>query len=443
MIRLPRAVLPFLVAALPVAAQETPSPAAGTSPPPKQARPFIQITPQDSTPTVRAIAPIDESNIFFLNQRGQVGVAKFSPGLSLIGWEFYSEVKLDALPFVAVGPNYSVVTASPFEVTQSFDTDGDVELDFFQALVRDWPGRDEGVSVTAGPVPDPHGRLLFALSPWSPPAEEGEEKKPARARLVAWQPGAGELLTVTESQLRIDDFAVTPDGLLAARLFMPGYKDGFYISLTELPPPARDGEAPAPVPSTRPSLLVPAELTGGRAPEDLVFFEEDGTRKLLLFCPDSRQLIEIVPEHAGDAWQGAILLRAITESPVNCAAVMPNGAILGGSATGFVPVDPDEEAYRIERVGLTRDGIELVFTQAVDRFSAVKPENFSVRSVSLKGGESGLTVHPVIEADGFTVILKTPKLASGTVLRIVCKNVPSETGEALLGSAVFYTVHVR
>src|SRR5690606_24065255 len=115
------------------------------------------ISPNDQVPTVRAIAPIDGSNVFFLNHRGQIGVAKFSPGLSQIGWELYSEVKLNALPSLAVGPRYSVLTASPLELTQAFDTDQDAELDFFQAIVRDWTDRDQGVAITAGPVADPHG----------------------------------------------------------------------------------------------------------------------------------------------------------------------------------------------------------------------------------------------------------------------------------------------
>ncbi len=84
-------------------------------------RAVIQIKPQEGVPTVRAIAPVDKNNVFFLNNRGQIGVAKFSPGLSLIGWEYYSEVKLNSLPFLAAGPEYSVITGSPDEITQAFD----------------------------------------------------------------------------------------------------------------------------------------------------------------------------------------------------------------------------------------------------------------------------------------------------------------------------------
>ena len=70
-------------------------------------RPFVQLKAQDKVPTIRAIVPIDGANVFFLNHRGQIGMAKFSPGLSQIGWEFYSEVKLSTLPGITLGPNYS------------------------------------------------------------------------------------------------------------------------------------------------------------------------------------------------------------------------------------------------------------------------------------------------------------------------------------------------
>src|SRR5690606_11173521 len=81
------------------------TPAVDTNPEESRKRDFIQIEPQDDKPTVRAISPIDDSHVVFLNKRGQIGVAKFSPGLSLIGWEYYSEVYLDALPGIATGPD--------------------------------------------------------------------------------------------------------------------------------------------------------------------------------------------------------------------------------------------------------------------------------------------------------------------------------------------------
>ena len=64
----------------------------------------MEIAEQVVKPTVKAIAPIDDTNVFFLNKRGQAGVAKFSPGLSLIGWELYSKVKLNSLNSLGVGP---------------------------------------------------------------------------------------------------------------------------------------------------------------------------------------------------------------------------------------------------------------------------------------------------------------------------------------------------
>ncbi|MCB1207351.1 MAG: hypothetical protein KDN18_24070, partial [Verrucomicrobiae bacterium] len=383
--------------------------------PPKQERRYIEIAPNDQIPTVRAILPIGGPNAFFLNHRGQIGVAKFSPGLSQIGWELYSEVKLHALPSLALGPGYSVIAASPLELTQAFDTNQDVELDFFQALVRDWPGQSEGVTITAGPVIDTHGRVLFALSPHA--LKDGDV---AKARIVAWQPDRTEIETVTESELPVEDFVVRRDGLLAARLSMPDYKDGYFLSLTELPPPLpENSETPAgPLPFTLPSLIIPAELTGHALPIQPTFFEEDGKGKLLLTCPESRHLIEIVPEKAGGLWQGAILLRGRSPKPVYALAEMEPGAILGGGDEGFLPLNDSDPSYRILSAALANDGLLLRFNQPVDRYSAVKAENYSVKAIALGGGETSLSLEPLIESDGKTVLLRGQLPGPGNVLRI-------------------------
>lgn len=403
-----------------------------------QPRPFVEIAEQVVKPTVKAIAPIDDTNVFFLNKRGQAGVAKFSPGLSLIGWELYSKVKLNSLNSLGVGPNYSLVTASPVEVTQAFDTTRDGSLDFFQGLVRDWQGRDKGVQITAGPVADSSGRLLFALSPFS--IEEGQ---PPLARLVAWHPDSEGLQTLTESQLQISSFSVGPDRILAARLSMPAYSDGYYISLTELPPFLADNPdvVPDPLPKTLPSLLIPAELTGGKEPTQMCFFVENNQSKLILTCPDSNQLIEIVPEKSGSQWQGAILLRSRTPSSIESVVEMNSGLLLGGGPDGFFPLETPVEAFRIKSVKIAEDGIVLEFSEEVSRFHGVKSDSYTLKSVSLRGNNKILEAEPVIESDGKTIILKTDEIGKGVVLRVVCQNLPSADGDPLFHETVFYTIH--
>jgi hypothetical protein len=425
-------------------------------------RAVIQIKPQEGIPTVRAIAPVDKNNVFFLNNRGQIGVAKFSPGLSLIGWEYYSEVKLNSLPFLAAGPEYSVVTGSPDEITQAFDTDGDVELCFYQALIRDWVGRSEGVTITAGPVADPFGRLLFALSPHLEAPEEvledkreeeentesPEQSKPKatpKARIVSWTPGAEELVTLTESRLPISSFSISRGGLLACLLSMPGYDGGYYVSLTQLPapPPEAPATPPQSIPFTLPSLLIPAELTRGTPPTQLAFCAMEGKEKLLALCPGSKQIIEIVPESVNGTWQGSILLNRITKMPIEAVVEIAPGAILAGGDSGFIPLDVDDDTFKIKRVAILAEGISLDFTDAVNRAIASKPENYAVRAISLNGENAPITVRPVIESDGRSVILRTSRITEGTVIQVTCPNVVSENGASLLSSAVYYTVHQR
>lgn len=417
-------------------------PAVDTNPPTSRERSFVKIREQEIKPTVRAIAPMDDNNVFFLNRRGQIGAAKFSPGLSQIGWELYSHVKLNALTALTIGPNYSIITASPTELTQGFDTDADGTLDFFQAIVTDWPGRSDGVTITAGPVTQTNGKVLFALSPHT--AEEGATPL---AKLVAWSPGGTQqepkaLEVVTESNLAIGAFAINDSGLLACRLYMPDYTDGYYVSLSELPAPAVEGQ-PTQIPVTQPSLLIPAELTKKAEPTQLSFFREGDVEKLIVTCPDSKQLIEIEPTKVGSTWEGSILVRAIAKKAIMTLVDMGKGQLLAGSDDGFIPMESSKETFRISRVSLAEDGIALNFTAPVDRFTAVKPDSYSVRAFSLQGGESSLVVQPVIESDGRTVILKTPNLKARTVLRVICQNVPSEDGKKLLSTAASYTIHER
>lgn len=414
------------------------SPAVDTNPEQSRKRSFTEIEPQDSKPTVRAIAPINDSHVIFLNKRGQIGVAKFSPGLSLIGWEFYSEVYLDALPSIATGPEFSALFASPVELTQAFDTNQDVELDFFQALAREWPGREADVTITAGPIADSFGRVLFALSPFAL-----EESGPNHARIVAWHPDSENLVTVTESVLPITSMALSSEGLLATRLQMPEYKGGYYVSLTGLPAfdPSNPDAAPESVAMTNPSLVIPSELTKGASPDQITFFREDGMTKLLAACPGSSGLVEIIPEAVGGGWQGSILLRETTHEPIHAIVEMEPGQLLGGSDGGFIPIGKNEEIYRISSISTMADGLVLDFTHPVDRFAAVKAENYSVTEVSMQGGLSPVEVTPVIESDGETVILKLDRFTPETVLRVVCQNILSESGDSLLNPEAFYKVH--
>lgn len=406
--------------------------------PENRERRFVEIAPTEEIPSVRAILPLDAANVFFLNDRGQIGVAKFSPGLSQIGWTLYSEVSAESLPYLALGPKYSILTASPTELTQAFDTDQNLKLDFFQSVLRDWPDRDKGVVITAGPVADAHGRVLFALSPHAPAPDA-----PVKARLMGWNPETGKTTILTESELPIESFALSRENLLAARLSMPDYKDGFFLSLTDLPPPSTgDPDAqPDPMPFTLPSLILPAELTKGESPGSPTFVHEGTQSRLLLVAPASGRILEVAPERKGPLWQGSILLRGISPKSLLTLAEPVAGSLLGGGSEGFFPLESRNDEFRIRDLSQVEGGLLIEFTQPVDRFEAIKPDTFSLRAISLSGGDTTLIVDPMVESTGRTVVLRTRFPDPGYVLRLVCQNLPSESGKGLLSPSAFYSVH--
>lgn len=417
-----------------------PEAAAAVAPPEPAPRPFLEIPQSPGPPEVAALARLDETHAFFLNRRGQIGIAKFSPGLSLIGWQLYSELATDALPQLALGPEYSVVYASPWELTQGFDTEGRGMLDFHQALLRDWRGRDDGVHVTAGPVADRHGRLLFALAPQS-----HEEDAAPTARIYAWHPEASGPVAVIESLLPVAAFTLSREGTVAALLDYPEYGEGYYVSLTDLPPfhPGDPDAPPDPLPLTEASLLVPSSLTGRAPLRHLAYFQEKGQEKLLALAPETGTIVEILAERAGDRWRGGILLRQVADGPVRPRALaeMAPGQLLAGGEGGFARLDPDPEAFRITAVELASDGLVLHFSEELDRETAISPESVRLRSSPLDGGASELPFQPVLEREGRTLVLKSALPSSRAVLRIACDEIRSTKGQQLMGATAFFVIN--
>jgi len=419
---------------------DPPETAPARVPPEPRPRPFAEIPPSADRPEVRALAKLDETHVVFLNQRGQIGVAKFSPGLSLIGWQLYSGLASQSLPQLALGPDHSVVYASPWELTQAFDTEARGKLDFHQALARDWLGRDDGVTITAGPVADPYGRLLYALAPHS--YEDGEEPV---ARIYAWHPETSDPVPVTESHLPVVAFTLSRQGALAALLDFPGYEEGYYVSVTDLPAfhPDDPDAVPDPLPETQPSLLVPASLTGRMPLRQLAFFHEEGQEKLLALAPDTGAIVEILPSRPREHWQGGIFLRQIVTAPVRPLALaeMAPGQLLAGGEGGFARLELDPEVFRIMSVELASDGLVLVFSEELDRAAAIAPDRYRLRATSLDGGGSDVPVVPVVEREGRTLVLKAGPFASRTVLRIACDGLLSASGRRLLSDTAYFVIN--
>ena len=134
-------------------------------------------------PQVTEMVRINETNVFFLNTQGQIGIAKFTPDLAIEKWDFYSGLEWREARHLAVGRNLSVVSGSPNELTQAFDTDGDYRLDFFQDMISEWPGKSEGATISCGPIADQHGGCF---SPWPP--KMVQKKRSPRRRFLPGTP---------------------------------------------------------------------------------------------------------------------------------------------------------------------------------------------------------------------------------------------------------------
>ncbi|MEM7699893.1 MAG: hypothetical protein AAF236_15970, partial [Verrucomicrobiota bacterium] len=348
--------------------------------------PWIDVVargPRPESPTVRALAAVDEANVIFLTKRGEIALASFSPELDLLGWSLYTEAKLNTVASVAAGKNYSVLTASPYELTQSFDSDGDGRLDFFQSLVRDWIGRDEGVTITAGPVVDFDGTVFFALSN---PAISAD----APTRVVAFlpDPDAEDVTTVIETSDTILSLAVTGQNEVGALL-----KSRDHYLLATLPASPinieSDAEAIGNVTWAERIKLSKAML-GETPPSQLVSLQHAGEPGWLVINPAENRVIEIRQSTVGEAsTEGdaprvrsavASWIRIGGKPAVDAVVQMDSGRLLAGNSEGFFALPGnDPEIFSITGLTATEQGLRLTFSKPVDRPAAVEQGVFELQ----------------------------------------------------------------
>ena len=388
-------------------------------------------------PWVTEIVRINSTSIFFLDHEGRVGVAKFSPELELNVWDYYSKLKWENARHLAVGRNLSVVSGSATELTQAFDTDKDGTLDFYQDMIREWPGKAQGARISCGPIADSDGRLLFAVSP--PPGINAQNAKPSA--VYSWNPGGKALTRLAVSNLPIGEMTISESGMLAAWIKHPGYTEGYYIGITQVPefnPSTPDAEA-AEIPELTPNIIIPTEITGSKAIRQLCFFEENGQTKLLVTIPETKRLIEVIPELHDGGWGGLVTVRRKFDQPVFAAEAMDHGKILIGAADGFHSL-AGGEGFRFSGLKIVEDGVEVKFSQPVDRGQIISPEGMLVSLIPLEGTIPDFEApDPLIESDGKTVILSLPPLPKKVIIKIDTPDLKSEEGEPIAYPALYYT----
>ncbi len=388
-------------------------------------------------PQVTEMVRINETNVFFLNTQGQIGIAKFTPELTLEKWDFYSGFEWKEARHLAVGRNLSVVSGSPNELTQAFDTDADYRLDFFQDMISEWPGKSEGATISCGPIADQHGRLLFAVAP-----KAGAEKAVTPSTLFAWNPGGQMLTVLATSSLPIAEMAVSKTGMLAAWIQLASYTEGFYVAIAQLPVfnPKKPDEQPIDPPTLLPNLIIPAAMTDFKPIGQFCFNDENGKSQILITCPEAKRLIEMMPENFDGGWGGAVSVREVFEHPIYAIEPIDHGKILLGGTNGFQPLGKNLKAFRFKGLRITSEVLEINFTQPVDRFKATAENGVQIAIIPLEGELEPFTITtPVVESDGRTVIMKLPKLPGKAIIKIDAPGLTSEDEEPIVFPSLYYT----
>jgi hypothetical protein len=388
-------------------------------------------------PQVIEMVRINETNVFFLNNQGQIGIAKLSPDLVLEKWDFYSGFEWKEARHLAVGRNLSVVSGSPNELTQAFDTDGDYRLDFFQDMISEWPGKLEGATISCGPIADQHGRLLFAVAP-----KPGAEKAVSPSTIFAWNPGGQSLTALATSSLPIAEMAVSKTGMLVAWIQLDSYTEGFYVAIAQLPVfnPKKPDEQPIDPPVLLPNLIIPAAMTDFKPIGQFCFTNENGTSQILITCPEAKKLIEMIPEKFEGGWGGAVLVRETFDHLVYAIEPIDHGKILLGGSNGFQRLGQDPKIFRFKGLRITNDVLEITFTQPVDRARATAENGVQLAIIPLEGQLEPFTAAPpVVESDGRTIIMPLPKMPGKAIIKIDTPDLISEEGEPIVFPSLYYT----
>ncbi len=405
------------------------SPTAGVAPAPPR------------PPAIASISRINGTSVFFLDTSGRIGAATFSPELRLLNWQHYSGIAFGEARHLAVGRNLSVVTGSPNELTQAFDLDEDGQLDIFQDVLTDWPGRESGATISCGPVPDPSGRLLFAVAPG--PNADGEAAR-LPSTLYSWSPDE-EPIPLATSSLPIVEMTVSQRGTFAAWIQLESYREGYYITFGELPPfdPEDPGAAPEEPLALLPAMIVPASLTDYKPIGRLCFITEDGVEKLLVACPEAKRVIEMIPRKGANGWRGPVAVRRIFDRAVFALEEMEMDRVLVGGAGGFAPLDDGADPFRFREVRVVSNGVEVEFSRPVDREKAIAADTgIDLTLIPLKGEVGEVEPAPaIVESDGRTIVLPLPEVPAQAILKLEAPDLVSEEGDLLLFPTFFYTLN--
>lgn len=394
---------------------------------------------QGKVPPVTEIVRINPTSAFFLTDKGRIGVARFENNLKLNAWDYYSDFQWLEARHLAVGLNLSIVSGTSTELTQAFNTNDDGVLDFYQDTLTDWPGRGIGAKISCGPIADSNGRLLFAVTP--PPTPNAKEALPSI--VYSLNPNGKKLTRLVSSDLPIGEMAISEGGILAAWIKHPGYKEGYYLGITQLP--AFDITKPdvelEELPTLSPNVIIPTELTNSQPIRQLCFFEEDGLSKILVTIPEAKRLIEVVPELHNAGWGGLVTVRRQFDVPVYSAETMDHGKVIVGAEDGFHNLNSDR-SFHYTGINIAKDAIEVKFSHPINRAQIVSNRN-SIRLSMVSLGEEiepFEAPEPIVESDGMTVVLPTTlKLPKKVIIKVETPLLTSEEGVPIASSMMFYT----
>jgi glucose/arabinose dehydrogenase len=373
--------------------------------------------------------------------------------------------------------NGDIFVAQKSELTRLVDTDGDGEADLYETINAGWGYTGNYHAYAFGPELDRDGNFFVFLcgqrARWDVPFAGWSVKiSPDGLRTEGFSSGLRVPNGVGTFGPDLDLFITDNQGNWVGACKLNHIQPGrFYGFPSGYPAPAEHYKNPpgfAP-----PAVWFPRNLSPSTSGFTTIEDDRFGPFRGQMIVGDFQNsvLMRVALEKVNGEWQGAVWPFAKGFlGAVNRLSMGPDGKLyVGGCKRTWSTGSPMEYSlervvftgrtpFEIQNAAATSDGFELIFTEAVERESALDPENYFVSQFTYKyhaaygspeidhdGKENSATEIAVtgvtVSEDCRRVRLTLDGLRPGYVTQIRALDVESESGAELRHPVLYYTLN--
>lgn len=365
------------------------------------------------------------------------------------------------------------------ELTRLSDTDGDGEADLQECVNDDWGFSGNYHSYAFGPVVDGEGFFHVITcghrSRWDVPYAGWDVRiDPISGELSGFAKGFrvpnGIGVFGPDREIFATDNQGTLIGVCKINHIEWGKSYGYRNSYPE-PKELWDN----PPLEKMPAVWLPYHLAPSASGITTIETDDFGPFKGQMLVGDFQfgTALRVYLEKVNGVWQGVVWPFAEGfNGPVNRLSMGPDGRLYAGGCRRTWPAAKPQEysldrvtytgsmPFEVERVHALAEGFELIFTEPVDRNSAIEPRSYAVSQFNYRhhatygspifnhlGEQDQETELPVsgveVSVDGMSLALKIENLRSGFVTKVSAPAIRNSDGAELRQKTFYYTLNEK